>query len=565
MLFNRDRAPTLTFRVKLLWPVQYQWLWVMVFALCLSLLGPVWPPPLAAQEVQSAYVELDGYQLFKVWSSKEFSAEQRVDSANKVLEDAVQATEPITVNIIELNQLPVIQVNDRSLLTVTQRDAPSGSTPQGQAELWQRRIQQAINRGQQERQPKYMGRMLLISAGLLVLAYAAQRLLSWFWAHRLPQLLPQKWVTAPRDQFQGMQFLLKAVLVLLQAVVWVITCSYLSELFPLTRVWTRRIVAGFRQSLIDPFISLGEASYSVLDVIFLLAMFGVLINLIRVAQSLLRRQVLQPTGMSLGSQEAIVFITHYILLFIGTLALLQLWGLDLSSLTIFASVIGVGLGLGLQGIAKNFISGLALIFERPIQVGDFVEVGDLQGTVERINVRSTVIVTLDRISIIVPNSEFLESRVINWSHGSPISRLKLPVGVAYGTDCTALRTALIDACKDYPHVLSDPPPRVFFTGFGESSLDFVLLVWIEQPRRQYEIKSDLYFRIETILRHRKIEIPFPQHDLHIRTGTLPLEVSSELTETLNTLAHGPSPRGSQQASSDFNLEAEGESASSAPQ
>jgi small-conductance mechanosensitive channel len=152
--------------------------------------------------------------------------------------------------------------------------------------------------------------------------------------------------------------------------------------------------------------------------------------------------------------------------------------------------------------------------------------------VKQVNLRSTEVVTLDAISIIVPNSEFLESRVVNWSHGSPISRLRLPVGVAYGSDPEAVRTALVEACGEHPDVLKQPPPRVFFTGFGDSSLDFQLLAWISQPMRQYDIRSDLNFRIEAALRHHGITIPFPQRDLHLRDGALPIELPQELSEAL---------------------------------
>jgi small-conductance mechanosensitive channel len=159
------------------------------------------------------------------------------------------------------------------------------------------------------------------------------------------------------------------------------------------------------------------------------------------------------------------------------------------------------------------------------------------GTVERISVRSTEIRTLDEVSIIVPNSRFLESEVVNWTHHSPISRLKLPVGVAYGSDLTAVRGALIDAAKEHPDVLAEPVPKVFFKGLGESSLNFDLMIWIAEPRNQFRIKSDLYFRIEAILRHRNIEIPFPQQDLHVRSGSLPLDVSPQLTESLAQLSN----------------------------
>jgi small-conductance mechanosensitive channel len=256
------------------------------------------------------------------------------------------------------------------------------------------------------------------------------------------------------------------------------------------------------------------------------------------AKKLLRSRVLRLTGMSRAAQETVAQVATYGMIFLGTIVVLQLWGLDLSSLTIFASVIGVGIGLGLQGIAKEFISGLVLIFERPIRVGDFVNVGELMGTVERISVRSTEIRTMDEVSIIIPNSRFLEAEVVNWTHHSPVSRLKLPVGVAYGSNLSVVRSALIDAAKEHPDVLSEPAPRVFFKGFGDNSLDFDLLIWISEPPKQFRIKSDIYFRLEAILRHRHVEIPFPQRDLHIRSGSLPVEIPPHLAESLAQLSQG---------------------------
>jgi small-conductance mechanosensitive channel len=281
-----------------------------------------------------------------------------------------------------------------------------------------------------------------------------------------------------------------------------------------------------------PLLPLGARSYSLLDVVILLALLLLLIRAVGLVLGLLRTRVLRYTGLSLGGQEAVAFLTRYGLLFFGALVLLQLWGLDLSSLTLFASVLGVGVGLGFQTISKNLLSGMVIIFERPIQVGDFVEIGDLQGTVQKLGLRSTVVETLDRIAIIVPNSEFLDSRVVNWSHGSPVSRLQVPVGVAYGSDTTAVREALIAACEGRRSVLRDPPPQVFFSGFGDSSLNFTLLVWTSEPRRQYEIKSDLNFRIEALLRQRGITVPFPQRDLHLSGESLELRLSPELEARL---------------------------------
>jgi small-conductance mechanosensitive channel len=304
----------------------------------------------------------------------------------------------------------------------------------------------------------------------------------------------------------------------------------------LTRRWSYRITNSLIASFTSPILTLGQRAYSITD---LLILMGLLLGLVAFASfvtNLLRSRILQVTRINQGAQEAVTIITKYTLIFVGTIVLLQVWGLDLSSLAILASALGVGIGFGFQDIAKNFGSGLVLIFERPIQVGDFIEVSDYKGTVERIGARSTVIRTLDRISIIVPNSRFLETEVINWSHRNSISRLHLPVGVAYGSNTSTVKAALLDAAKDHPDVLTVPPPRVFFIGFGSNSLDFELLVWIAEPSKQYLFKSDLYFRIEAMLRQHQIEVPFPQRDLNIRSGSLSVELSSELEQVLLQLS-----------------------------
>jgi small-conductance mechanosensitive channel len=330
----------------------------------------------------------------------------------------------------------------------------------------------------------------------------------------------------------------RIILAAIRAAVFLFTTLYITDLFPQTRELSRKITDTIVGSLVSELIPLGNSSYSVLDLFILIGLFTGVLILARTAKKVLRSRVLRLTGLNRSSQETVAQIATYAIIFLGTIVVLQLWGLDLSSLTIFASVLGVGIGLGLQGIAKEFISGLVLIFERPIKVGDFVNVGELMGTVERISVRSTEIRTLDEVSIIVPNSRFLEEEVVNWTHHSSVSRLKVPVTVAYGSDLTAVRGALIDAAKEHPDVLAEPAPRVFFKGFGDSSLNFDLLIWTAEPQKQFRLKSDLYFRIEAILRHRNIEIPFPQQDLHVRSGSLPLEISPQLVESLAQLSNG---------------------------
>jgi potassium-dependent mechanosensitive channel len=192
----------------------------------------------------------------------------------------------------------------------------------------------------------------------------------------------------------------------------------------------------------------------------------------------------------------------------------------------------VGIGFGLQDIAKNFGSGLVLVFERPIQVGDFVEIAEFKGTVERIGARSTEIRTLDHVSIIVPNSRFLENEVINWSHRNPVSRLHIPVGVAYHADPQIVQEALLEAAQNHSDIVDSPAPQVLFQGFGDSALNFELLVWTAVPNRQFLLKSDLNFCIFEAFRRRQIEIPFPQQDLHLRS----VQVSPEIESTWNQIS-----------------------------
>ncbi|CDN12599.1 Potassium efflux system KefA protein / Small-conductance mechanosensitive channel [Richelia intracellularis] len=273
-------------------------------------------------------------------------------------------------------------------------------------------------------------------------------------------------------------------------------------------------------------------TYSVVDILILVGLFLGLIILSGAATNLLRSRVLPVLRISLGIQEAIAVICRYALIGIGSVILLQVWGVDLSPLAILARALGVGIGFGFQDIAKNFGSGIVLLFERPIQVGDFVEVGQYMGNVEHIGSRSVVIITLYRVSIIVPNSRFLETEVINWSHQSPVSRIHIPVGVAYGSDIEKVKLALLDAANAHKDVLKSPTFQVFFQGFGDSALNFELLVWINNPSHQPAIKSEVYFLIAASMEKYQIEIPFPQQYLHVRSGDLPIKLSHQLEQPL---------------------------------
>jgi small-conductance mechanosensitive channel len=226
-----------------------------------------------------------------------------------------------------------------------------------------------------------------------------------------------------------------------------------------------------------------------------------------------------------GLQLVILKVTHYLLVGLGIIVAVQSIGLNLTSLAVVFGLLSVGIGFGLQHVASNFVSGLIVLFERPIKIGDRITIGDVWGDVVNISLRATLIRTVDNISIIVPNSEFITSRVINWSHRDPKVRVHIPVGVAYGSDVPLVIKSLLGVADNHPEVMRDPPPKVWFNEFGNSSLNFELLVWILDPKGRPDIISELNRRIDEIFRENRITIPFPQRDLHVRSS-VPIEALS---------------------------------------
>ncbi|MBN2805052.1 MAG: mechanosensitive ion channel, partial [Prolixibacteraceae bacterium] len=193
--------------------------------------------------------------------------------------------------------------------------------------------------------------------------------------------------------------------------------------------------------------------------------------------------------------------------------------IDLSAIGILIGALGIGIGFGLQNITNNFISGIIILFERPVKVGDRVEVDDLAGNIVKISARATTIITNDNIAVIVPNSDLTSKRVINWSHNNRNVRLQFPVGVSYKEDPEKIKMLLTEVALENQGVLTDPPPSVLFDSFGESSLDFVLMVWTaEFSDIPMVLKSQLYYAIFKKFKEHQIEIPYPQHDLHLKSG-----------------------------------------------
>ena len=267
---------------------------------------------------------------------------------------------------------------------------------------------------------------------------------------------------------------------------------------------------------------------SLLQIFLLVALLIVVFWISSRTKRFLFNRLLADSGLDRSLQYAIAQILSNIVLVVGIFIVLENTGIHLAALTVFAGAVGVGVGFGLQNIASNFISGLVILAERPITIGDRVEVAGIVGRVQQIRARSTVILTGDNIAMIVPNSKFIDSPVTNWHYGDPRVRFRLPVGVAYGSDVKKVQEALIAAAREHSATLNDPEPTAFLEKFGDSTIDFELVVWTQEmsykPRR---FRSDLNYLIYKHLTAAGVEIPNPQRDLHIKSGVLKVENVAE--------------------------------------
>jgi small-conductance mechanosensitive channel len=255
----------------------------------------------------------------------------------------------------------------------------------------------------------------------------------------------------------------------------------------------------------------------VLSALFTVALTFVIYRYFR---AFVANYVLPRFGLSRGARFAVSTVAGYVIIGFGVMTALDQVKIDLGDFDWFLAAAGVGIGFGLQEILSNFVSGLIILFERPIEVGDIVTVQGVNGEIGRITIRATTVVTPDNRAIIVPNKEFITATVTNWSHGSPEVRLTIPVGVAYGSNVALVRQTLRKVARSYGRVLKKPTPSVAFVGFGASSLDFELTVWVDQPDPTYHriVRTDLCCAIDAAFNRQGIEIPFNQMDIHVREG-----------------------------------------------
>lgn len=268
----------------------------------------------------------------------------------------------------------------------------------------------------------------------------------------------------------------------------------------------------------QPYFHLGEMPVTPALLIKAFLFLVVLALIVPIVRRQIRSIVIDRLAIDDGQKYALERGITYLLFALGIVIGLQSAGVNLSSLAVFGGALGIGIGFGLQTIAKNFAAGLILLIERPIKAGDRVEVGTLMGDVIKIGSRGTWVRTNDNVVIIVPNSEFVESRVTNWTANDRRVRINVPLGVSYSSDPEQVRKILLNVARNHPDVVNPPEPDVIFRGFGDSSLDFDLRVWTTKHVTTPKIiASDLYFAIFKAFAEQGIEIPFPQRDLHLRS------------------------------------------------
>ncbi len=256
--------------------------------------------------------------------------------------------------------------------------------------------------------------------------------------------------------------------------------------------------------------------------IFLLV-FGIFMAASRLLVRALARRVLKKLNVEESLRYTLERTLQYLLYVLAAVVSLEFIGINLSGLAVVFGFLSVGIGFGLQNVTSNFVAGLIVLFERPIKVGDRVTVGDTEGDVIAINLRSTTIRSLNNISIIVPNSQFIAQNVVNWSHGDTKVRLDIEVGVSYSSDLDTVLRCLLEVAEEHPAVLKHPKPDVLHDGFGDSAWNMRLRCWVQDPKGHMVVRSDLNCAIVRKFREHGVEIPFPQRDLHVRSS-VPLPV-----------------------------------------
>ncbi len=274
----------------------------------------------------------------------------------------------------------------------------------------------------------------------------------------------------------------------------------------------------------NPLFVIGDTTITLATLLYLIIILFILVYLTKHFERFIVQKLLQKVGMDIGNRVAAGVIFRYVLLVIGVIIILQTTGIDLTILNVLAGTLGIGVGFGLQNIVNNFVSGLIILIERPIKVGDRIEVGNVHGRVLNLGARSATILTNDNISFIVPNQKFITENVINWSHTDDKRRFIIPVTVALSNDPYLVEQLLIEAAKEIPDVLEEPAPGVRLFGFGENGMHFELRAWSTSLiHRRGFLTSKLYYAIYDKFTAHEIDLVIPQREVFLRDNTPNLE------------------------------------------
>ncbi len=362
-----------------------------------------------------------------------------------------------------------------------------------------------------------IGNSVLGSAYIALILYTAVQIIKslLIFAFRLEPFASLRMVAEHRELIRLQAF---RILKWLAVLVWIILTLNLLSL--------RETVFSYIQGIFASSLTVGSFSISLGDVVIFVVTIWLAFVLSRFLRFVLEEDVYTRVDLAGGIPYAISTMLHYALLVIGFLIAISALGFDLTKFTILAGALGVGLGFGLQTIVSNFVSGLILLFERPVKVGDTVQLGEHQGNLNRIGLRASVLRKVDGSDVIVPNSQLISEEVINWTLSDQQRRLDINVGVAYGNDPEEIIELLTKVGLEHKNIMELPPPRTLFIGFGDNSLDFQFRAWTDQTDNWVVTRSELAVGVYKALREANIEIPFPQRDLNLKI------VSAENGETI---------------------------------
>lgn len=347
----------------------------------------------------------------------------------------------------------------------------------------------------------------LSTAGIALLSL----LLAVVLAMLLRRLLSRAGIDGARDMSAGVRWSYRFIVLLVAAgslslAVWI----------SIRLIWRVRVSSARVMEVLEhPLFAFEGRPVTFMSILFFLVTIAFLFIISRRVRLTLERKVMPRFSGDIGVQQAFSAILHYLILFVGLLVSLEVLGVGASTVAIVAGVVGIGVGFGMQHLVNNFLSGIVLFFERPVRVGDWVDVAGVEGRVVRIHWRATTLVTRDNLTIVIPNSDFVQGKVYNLTIPDNRLRARVKVGVAYGTDLEVLERALLAVVRQHPTILQDPEPRVRILEFADSAMTIELLYWLGDLQGKDQVASDVRFAIVRAFREHGIVIPFPQRDTHI--------------------------------------------------